>query len=216
MAWHDGIGRRERNRGDDVTSVGSNRSEEDHRLTDAKVIKALAHPARLAIVEHLGSTRAAATATELAEVAGLSVSATSWHLRSLASVGVIVEAEGRGDGRERLWRTVGSGLVIERDESGDPERGDAESAYLAVVIARADERLKQWLAQDVDAPPHWQDALRVSDSQLLLTRDELEHLNAAYDDLLRPYLRRDRSDPPPGARRLSAHLRLVPIAEDLP
>ena len=190
--------------------------DEDHRLQDATVIKAVAHPVRLAIVEHLGSTRTAATATELAEVVGLSVSATSWHLRSLAKVGVIAQAEGRGDGRERLWRMVGSGLVIERDASGDPERGDAESAYLAVVLARSDERLKDWLAQDGGAPDEWRDALRISDSQLLLTRDELNDLNDAYDELMRPYLRRDRRQAPPGARRLSSHLRLVPHLDDLP
>lgn len=201
--------------GDGMTSGWQSRGDEDHRLSDAKIIKALAHPARLAIVEHLGSTRTAATATELAEVAGLSVSATSWHLRSLAGVGVITEAEGRGDGRERLWRAVGSGLVIERDESGDRERGDAESAYLAVVLARSDERLKKWIAQDSNEAPQWRDAMRISDSQLVLTRDELDRLNAAYDDLLRPYLRRDRTQPPPGARQLTAHLRLVPNTEVL-
>ena len=205
-----------RKRGGNVTSKGPNGGEEDHRLTDATAIKALAHPMRLAIVEHLGSTRTAATATELAQVVGLSVSATSWHLRSLAKVGVIAQAEGRGDGRERLWRMVGSGLVIERDVSGDPERGDAESAYIAVVLARSDERLKDWLAHDGDAPARWRDALRISDSQLLLTREELNDLNAAYDELMRPYLRRDRRQAPPGARRLSSHLRLVPHAEDLP
>src|SRR5260221_7713240 len=72
-------------------------------VRDPEVMRALAHPARLAIMEYLGGGNVA-TATECAQVCGLSPSATSYHLRELAKAGLIEEAPSRGDGRERVWR----------------------------------------------------------------------------------------------------------------
>ncbi|WP_232075867.1 ArsR/SmtB family transcription factor [Phytohabitans suffuscus] len=37
-------------------------------------------------------------------MAGLSPSATSYHLRALARYGLVEQAPSRGDGRERVWR----------------------------------------------------------------------------------------------------------------
>ena len=51
-------------------------------LTDPRAIKALAHPARLAVIDELFAGRQL-TATECAEIAGLSPSAMSYHLRAL-------------------------------------------------------------------------------------------------------------------------------------
>ncbi len=45
-----------------------------------------ANPARMTILEHLGAN-GPATATECAELVGLSPSATSYHLRALARAG---------------------------------------------------------------------------------------------------------------------------------
>ena len=60
------------------------------KLTDPKMMRALAHPARIAIWTHIG-LRGSVTATECAEVAGLSPSACSYHLRTLARYGFIEE-----------------------------------------------------------------------------------------------------------------------------
>src|SRR5580698_7957972 len=74
------------------------------RLTDPKMMRALAHPARIAIWSHI-ALRGSVTATECAQVAGLSPSACSYHLRSLAKYGFIEEDRAAaGDGRERPWR----------------------------------------------------------------------------------------------------------------
>jgi DNA-binding transcriptional ArsR family regulator len=179
-------------------------------LTDPAMIRALSHPARLAIVEHLGSTGVAATATELAEVVGLSPSATSYHLRAMAKLGLIEEAEGRGDGRERMWRVVGGGWTLEGEQSAAPERRTAERALLAAILARSDERIKAWFARVEEEPGEWSDEVAIFDSQLLVTDAEMARINAAYQDLLQPYLRRTRTDAPPGARAYAAHYRVVP------
>jgi DNA-binding transcriptional ArsR family regulator len=77
------------------------------KIRDPAVMRALAHPARLTLMQHLGSV-GPVTATESAEIVGLSPSATSYHLRALAKVGLIEEAPGRGDGRERRWQSTPS------------------------------------------------------------------------------------------------------------
>jgi hypothetical protein len=68
------------------------------------MMRALAHPARIAIWQHLG-LEGPATATECAAVAGLSPSACSYHLRTLARYGFVEEDRSHAaDGRERPWR----------------------------------------------------------------------------------------------------------------
>jgi DNA-binding transcriptional ArsR family regulator len=191
-------------------------SEADHQeygmvITDPAMIRALSHPARLMIVEHLRDSDAPATATELAELVGLSPSATSYHLRAMAGHGLVEEAESRGDRRERRWRVVGGGgWQVEGGTKGDPEQRVAEEALLAVVLARADERITRWRSRIDSEPAEWSDAVAVFDTALLVTPAELAEIHAAYRELLQPYLRRNRPDPPADARVVSAHFRTVP------
>src|SRR2546429_2370715 len=73
-------------------------------LTDPRMMRALAHPGRIAIWTHL-ALHGSATATECAEIAGLSPSACSYHLRTLARYGFVEEdPDSAADGRERPWR----------------------------------------------------------------------------------------------------------------
>src|SRR5580700_8533584 len=73
-------------------------------LTDPQMMRALAHQARIAIWTYLG-LHGPATATECAEIAGLSPSACSYHLRTLARYGFVEEdLASAADGRERPWR----------------------------------------------------------------------------------------------------------------
>src|SRR5688572_14530972 len=88
-------------------------------------MRALSHPARWAILQHLGLGKPA-TATELAEVSQLSPSATSYHLRELAKTNLIEEAPSRGDGRERLWQTAVRGLDIHAGPNSSAEEQAAE------------------------------------------------------------------------------------------
>ena len=60
------------------------------QLTDPKMMRALAHQGRIAIWTYLG-LHGPATATECAEIAGLSPSACSYHLRTLARYGFVEE-----------------------------------------------------------------------------------------------------------------------------
>jgi DNA-binding transcriptional ArsR family regulator len=91
------------------------------KLTDPKMMRALAHPARIAIWSHIG-LRGSVTATECAEVAGLSPSACSYHLRTLARYGFIEEDRASAaNGRERPWSAPATWIAspsIRRTGSG--------------------------------------------------------------------------------------------------
>src|SRR5947208_7074852 len=86
----------------------------DIRLEDPGALKALAHPARLAVVDELyqGNER---TSSELAELTGLSPSAMSYHLRALQRFGIVERGTPREDGRERPWRAAGRTLSLDPD-----------------------------------------------------------------------------------------------------
>ena len=103
-----------------MTQRDNRAGQNNMTIRDPKVMRAMAHPARLAVLEYLAGGHAA-TATECAEVCGLSPSATSYHLRELAKAGLIDEAPSRGDGRERVWRSVFTGYQVGADQDASPE-----------------------------------------------------------------------------------------------
>lgn len=181
-------------------------------ISDPQVMRALAHPARLAIIEHLTSTGAEVTATECAEVAGLSPSATSYHLRALAKAGLIEEAPSRGDARERVWRSSVHSWGVNVGPDGEPEAKQAERALIEAFLVRDLERSRDWLRRAPDEPAEWYEAAWLSDTILLATAEELTALNHAVRELMEPYLRRNRpGSPPAGARPIAVQYKALPI-----
>ncbi len=181
-------------------------------ITDPKVMRALAHPARIAIMEHLSATEVGATATGCARVSGLSPSATSYHLRELAKVGLVEEAPGRGDGRERVWRAALQSWRVDAGRSAAPEVRAAETTLVEAYLARELDRVRGWLRRAGDEPQEWYDAALLSESVLLVTADELAELNAAFLKMLEPYKKRRRSaDPPDGARTVAVQYKSLPL-----
>ena len=181
-----------------------------HRATirDPQVMRAMAHPARLAIMEFL-SDGAGATATECAEVCGLSPSATSYHLRALAKVGLVEEAPSRGDGRERVWRAAHVSLRIDA-ESDSPETLSAARDLMDVMLARDEVQIGRWFDNAESEPKEWYDAAGMTRQQVYLTATELTELFRTVEKLLEPYGRIERSDPPEGARKVGVLFRAIP------
>ena len=174
-------------------------------------MRALAHPARLAILEYLTAMRPEATATECASVVGLSPSATSYHLRALAKAGLIEEAPCRGDARERVWRARATSYYTDSSQDADARTRAAEEALLNTLLTRANERLRQWFARLPNEPQDWHAAAMVSHSVIIVTAQELAKLNAQIADLVRAYHRSRRTEIPPGARHVAVELRAFPI-----
>jgi DNA-binding transcriptional ArsR family regulator len=180
-------------------------------IRDPQVMRALAHPARMLIVEHLYSTGSAVSATECAEVAGLSPSATSYHLRALAKFGLVEEAPSRGDARERLWRATGPSWQVDAGRSAEPETQAAELALIDAFLAREAERSRDWVRRAPNETAEWYEAVVLSESILLITAEELVGLNAAVHELLKPYRRRSRADPPAEARLVALEYKALPM-----
>lgn len=180
-------------------------------ISDPQVMRALAHPARIAIIEYLSSREGGGTATECAEIVGLSPSATSYHLRALAKFGLVEQAPSR-DARERVWRTSNVSWMVDAGREAGPEARAAEQALVEAHAVRAMERTRDWLRRAGDEPAEWYDVALFNDTLVLLTAEELAELNEAVVALLRPYHPRRRSDPPEGARSVAVQYRVVPLA----
>jgi DNA-binding transcriptional ArsR family regulator len=175
---------------------------ESIRISDPRVMRALAHPARIEIVEYLNSTGEVVTATECARMVGLSPSATSYHLRELAKFGLVEQAPSRGDGRERVWRSTSTHVRIDGADR-NPETVAAERALVDLYLDRDARRLGEWLDRHDEEPVEWQEASAIMGSMLLMTADELRALNDKVRDLMEPYqLRTRRASPPDGAREV--------------
>jgi DNA-binding transcriptional ArsR family regulator len=71
-------------------------------ITDARAMRALAHPLRVALLEAMRRD-GEITASRAAELLGESPGNMSWHLQTLAKYG-FVEETGEGRGRSRPWR----------------------------------------------------------------------------------------------------------------
>jgi len=150
-------------------------------LTDARTMRALAHPVRIALLEAL-TLEGAKTATEVGELIGESPTTCSFHLRQLARYGLVEEAGG-GKGRARPWRasSIGFSFASSHDE---PERDVAANALLHLLRERQLGRYREWLQTRATYPREWRDAAGNSEYLCYLTADELERLNADLAALL--------------------------------
>jgi DNA-binding transcriptional ArsR family regulator len=176
---------------------------------DTAVMRAMAHPARLALLQHLRNG-GPATATECAGVVDLSPSATSYHLRALARAGLVEAAPGRGDGRERLWRVTGGRYEVTGVADLAPEGREALRALVESLLAWDDVRVSRYLSQLEAEPPEWQDAALFMDSTLQVTAEELAEVSQAVYELLDRYRKDRRRDLPPGTRPVSLTIRALP------
>lgn len=183
-------------------------TEGDLLLDDPRALRALAHPARLAILDHLGAA-GTATATACGAAVGVSPSAASYHLRALARYGLVEEAEG-GRGRERPWRSRGVGFSYEPAAASGPA-AEAAAMLLSSQLVESGER---WTREHVHGesrlPHEWRQASHLANKTLVLTAAEAEELVERIEAVLAPYLRSGRAESPDGARNVRLLLRLFP------
>jgi DNA-binding transcriptional ArsR family regulator len=192
-------------------------AEEPVEITDPRALRALAHPARLAILERL-ILDGPATATECAEVAGLSPSACSYHLRALARHGFVEEDPAGGtDGRHRPWRARFVAMKV-NTQPGRPEALRAASRVLLEhAQARFDEVKARYLEHESEYPADWQEAAGFGQEVLHVTAAELTQIEDQIRGLLAGYRRFGSQERPEGARRVQVLLDFTPwFAPDRP
>lgn len=164
-------------------------------LRDPQAIRALAHPARIAVLHRLLAGEVL-TATECAEAVRLTPSAMSYHLRALQRWGLVDRAEPTGDGRVRPWRARGRHLKIEAAQAGAD--GAAESLLLGEVL----ESLRVAVLDNVARRARGEPRARPSSFSHgfgYFTDDEATQFYGRVEALVHEYS--DRPDRPPGARR---------------
>jgi len=180
------------------------------RLTDPKMMRALAHPARIAIWMHI-AMRGPTTATECAEVAGLSPSACSYHLRTLARYGFIEEDRASAaDGRERPWRARLLAFTLE-DRPDEPAAGRVASRLLVENLRAGAEQVRaRYLDRKSEYPADWQAAAGEMFSVAHVTPDELQELRVKVLEIMAPYVRLDEAERSPGALPVRIMLDMFP------
>jgi DNA-binding transcriptional ArsR family regulator len=176
------------------------RPETRQHLTDVTVLAALAHPARIQLLDLLMARPR--TATDCADVVGLSPSACSYHLRHLEKFGLVrrVAPSPGDDGRERRWEPVATGLVSGGAPStASPAQHAAVGLVVAAGVDEAARLAKDYVARAATLPADWQDAAGFATFNLVVTPAELVALGTAMDELLRPFIGLTRTDAPAGA-----------------
>jgi hypothetical protein len=180
------------------------------RLTDPKMMRALAHPARIAIWTHI-AMRGPATATECAEVAGLSPSACSYHLRTLARYGFIEEDRASAaDGRERPWRARLLAFTMKEGPDESAAWRLANRMLVENLRAEAEEIRTRYLDRKSEYPVDWQAAAGEMFSVAHVTPDELQELRAKVLEVMASYVRLDEAERSPGALGVRIMLDMFP------
>jgi DNA-binding transcriptional ArsR family regulator len=174
------------------------------------MLRALAHPARIKILQHL-ALDGPATATECAELVGLSPSACSYHLRALARHGFVEEdLASAADGRQRPWRA----RIIAISFGDDPAQPSALRAASRLLLesfhARFEEVRAEYLGRQEAFSREWRASAGISQDVLHLTAAELATLRTELHELLGRYRRLDQAEQPTGARRVHAMFDLIP------
>jgi DNA-binding transcriptional ArsR family regulator len=188
---------------------------EDVELSEPQAMRALAHPVRLAILGQLQRS-GPSTATRLAPHVGATPSVVSWHLRHLASFGLVRDAAGEGDGRERWWEAVGRGFrFLPPDDPADVERETAYRALTDQMFARSAAQARRWLdADEPRLPRRWRRLGGHANTRITVSAAELEGLEQAIEALLAPYVLRDPEDAPRGARTVRLLRFVMPEAAE--
>jgi DNA-binding transcriptional ArsR family regulator len=184
---------------DEQVESGAGQQPPLRQLRDANILRALAHPARIRILEEL-TFRGPMTATELAGPIGESAANCSWHLRQLARYGFVEEAGG-GTGRRRPWQ-----VVVQRNQWQhnplDAELAEAGMAAENLLLSRELDSLEAWRSARSAASGEWREAPFVGQSVGWLTAEELTQAGEEIAEILMRYLHRvnDPAARPAGAR----------------
>ncbi|MGW0905335.1 ArsR/SmtB family transcription factor [Streptomyces sp. NPDC002853] len=181
-------------------------------LSDLRVLKALAQPRRVRMLQHL-TVHGPATSATLARALGLNTGATSYHLRELARYGFVEETAGTGHGRERWWRAIpGDRRFPPRSKQNAETRLVMDE--LNHLSYAADLELFEQLQRDAcdteDAGlGEWADAFPYSRGTIRLTLPELREFFEQYIALLNRYKRTD-AETPADARTVLTRLLAFP------
>jgi len=177
---------------------------------DRVALAVLAHPLRSRLLAEL-RVSGPATATMLAAALHTNSGATSYHLRKLEGVALVVDS-GLGRGRQRLW----TASTEPRPRPGEPGDDDADPgaeaalAWLALdYLHHFTDRAEGWLDDQDRWPTDWRDQIGLSDHLVQVDTQQLAALRQDLTDVLERYRRVGAGNP--SAKRVSVYLCPLPV-----
>ena len=177
---------------------------------DSAALAMLAHPLRSRLLDEL-RLRGPATATTLAAVLHTNSGATSYHLRKLAQVALVVDSE-QGTGRRRLWRASNQSRPRDEGPMGDTDDPDAQAALAWLArdyLNLFNDRAGQWLDTQDQWPVAWREQVGLSDHLVQVTAGQLATLRSELLEVLERYRRLGSGNP--DAKRVSVYLCPLPV-----
>jgi DNA-binding MarR family transcriptional regulator len=145
------------------------------KVTELGQMRAAMHPVRWRVLTELFDRTETLTATQAAELTGLTPSAMSYHLNQLARAGFI-ERDDSGDARERPWRARGSGLEI----SAQPDAAMGR-AMMQNVLAEITRLFSAGPPTSPDGTP-WPSSF--THTQLHLTKERAKELHRRIHEVI--------------------------------
>ena len=180
-------------------------------MTEPSAIRAVSHPARMAILAYL--SEGPATATECSAAADESPSSCSYHLRTLARLG-FVEQVRSADKRERRWRLKIHGHGIPKSAQDSPKVRAAARLWGRQWVAIEQRILAQYLATEAKESGEWQKASTFFSFEVYLTADELLKIGERFTAMIERYSGRETGKRPAGTRPVHLALTAFPRPED--
>ncbi|AYG03337.1 winged helix-turn-helix domain-containing protein [Gryllotalpicola protaetiae] len=143
------------------------------QVTEPATLRAFAHPTRQRILREL-AVRTHARAADLARWTGEPANSLSFHLRTLASAGLIRELPEKGrDKRDRVWELANQGGYTFEDPIADPG--------VSSFVAERFDWLRRLLAREFDDE---QSVSTVQFGGALLTKAEAKEFSEQLGELL--------------------------------
>jgi DNA-binding transcriptional ArsR family regulator len=188
--------------------------QDTFEITEPRAMRALAHPARLAILELL-QVDGTANATECAREIGGSPQAASYHLRALAKWGLIRRVDSP-DGRETRWALVARSLSFVTHGDDSPAFRDAVRLLGRRVLDRDERHVAEFLAAEHEFDREWRASATFSSGSVYVSAAELRRLTREFKELVERYRRPDPADRPKDSRRVHVVFRAVPRVDRKP
>ena len=181
----------------------------EHLQLDGHALRVLAHPLRARLLSEL-RLHGPANATELARKLDTNTGATSYHLRKLAEVKLVVET-GEGTGKERFWAAAQDSHGWRDTDTDDPDALAAASWLRQHYWQQFAERTMRWERGRQGWPAEWQEAAVGSDAILELNAAQLREL---MEELYALVLKYREKEPGEGHRQLVVNLFAMPADPD--
>jgi hypothetical protein len=174
-------------------------------LRDVAGLRALAHPARLDLLD-LFRVHDRLTAAECGRLLGSSTKSCSYHLGILGRQGLVAQVvEAGGDGRERPWHRVVDDIDFPVTSRG---RGDQLRAML-VAAQRDLDLFTRFLDGETD-PDEWSASVTVHTRTAVMDAGQLAAWGAAVEAITREHADRARRQPPADHRPVRLTIRGFP------